>query len=363
MTRILLSIFAMTAMLLFEAISASATPARTPPAWKMWSVDCSNTGLCFASTFVRSQSVWVDVRVIRDWSAEAEPLVRITVNGPLAADGAISFTVDGETVDTLPLAQLRDIQSSVVSPAGFRPIGGEGFWYPAGQATRALLEKLSQASKLVLELPFAPEKTEVTIALVGLSDALEWIDNRQGRTGTTSAIVSPGTAESHDAPHADPLTSLEALPPAVHAVWDSSRSCSDIDPAIFASLDAVSMPLGDKSALYILPCGAPSAYNTPYIAILAAADGMARQIHLARMAEKGPVTTDLIYNAKWNPARLELDGLFKGSGVGECGTWNRWAWTGSGFVLIEEASRQTCDGKETPISEWPTVWPALTSND
>jgi len=362
MTRTLFRIFGIAAAFLLEAVSAHAGSDRAPPSWASWSVGCGNTGLCYTSTFVRGQSVWVDVRVIRDWPASADPLLRITTNTPLGDDGEIRFMVDGKPEDTLTVAELRDIQASVVSPDGFRPIGGEGFWYPTGQATRSLLEKIGKAAQLVIELPVTPEKTAVTVELGGLSHALSWIDGRQERIGTASAITSPGPGESRDAPHAVAIGNPDQLPPAVRSVWDESRSCSDIDPAIFASLDAVSMPLSENSALYVLPCGVPSAYNTPYIAILAKAEGIASQLHLARMAEKGPVTTDLIYNAKWNPARLYLEGLFKGSGLGECGTWNRWAWTGSGFVMIEEASRQTCDGKEFPLSEWPTTWLAPTSN-
>jgi hypothetical protein len=362
MTRTLFRIFVIAAAFLLEAASAHAGSDRSPPTWDTWSVGCGNTGLCYTSTFVRGQSTWVDVRVIRDWPANADPLLRITTNTPLTDDGEIRFIVDGKLEDTLPVAELRDIQASVVSPEGFRPIGGEGFWYPTGQATRTLLEKIGKASQLVIELPVSPEKTAVTVELGRLSQALSWVDARQNRIGTASSITSPGPGENKDAPHADAISNPDQIPPAVRSVWDANRSCSDIDPAIFASLDAVSVPLGESSALYILPCGVPSAYNTPYIAIQAKAEGMASQLHLARMAEKGPVATDLIYNAKWNPARLFLEGLFKGSGLGECGTWNRWEWTGSGFVMIEEASRQTCDGKETPLSEWPTTWPAPTSN-
>ncbi len=360
MTRKLFKLFAIAAALLTGS-PAIASPARIPPSWDTWSVDCGNSGICFASTFVRGQATWVDVRVVRDWQANADPLLRITTNTPLADDGEIRLSVDGQLEDTLPIAHLREIQASVTSPSGFRPIGGEGFWYPTGQATRALLEKISKGAVLTIELPIAPEKTQVDVALSGLKPALSWIDERQTRNGTTSAIINPGTEESIDAPHADPVTSPDELPPAVRTVWGTSRSCADIDPAIFASLDAVAMPLGDTSVLYILPCGAPGAYNAPYTAILAAPDGSVTRLYVARMSEHGPVATDIIYNARWYPAELKLESLFKGSGLGECGIWNQWNWTGAGFALTEEAARQGCDGKETPITEWPSTWtnPAL----
>lgn len=349
--------FAITAALVFTALGAEANTSRTLPSWDTWSVDCGNSGICSASTFVRGQSTWADVRVVRDWPAAAEPLLRITTNTPLADDGAIRLIIDGKVEDTLPILQLREIQTTVTPPAGFRPTGGEGFWYPTGQATRTLLEKIVTASTLVLELPIGQETAEVKIDLGGLYPALSWIDARQNRTNTQSAIIVQGQEGSVDAPHADSITSPDQLPPAVRAVWEASGPCADIDPAIFASLDAVSIPLGDKPVLYLLPCGAPGAYNAPYIGVLASPDSVATRIHLARMAEPGPVTTDIIYNATWDPATLQLDGFFKGSGVGECGIWNRWTWTPSGFALIEEAARQSCDGVETPLSEWPTTWP------
>lgn len=362
MMPLMMQMFAATLLCLWAVVSAHAQASRTPPSWDKWAVGCSNAGVCYASTFVRGQSTWVDVRIVRDWPADAEPLLRITTNTALSDDGAIRLFADNISQDTLPVSQLREIQAAIVAPAGFRPIGGEGFWYPTGPATRTLLESIRSASELVIELPVEPEPVRITVPLKGLHLALTWVDNRQTRNGTISAIAAPGSEPSKNAPHANPLVSPESLPAPVTAAWDANRFCSDIDPAIFASLDAISAPLDEASALYLLPCGAPSAYNTPYVAVLAPAEGKARQIHLARMSEKGPVAVDLIYNAKWNPGRQELEGYFKGSGLGECGTWNRWSWTGSAFVLMEEATRQTCDEAEAPLNEWPTSWPLPASN-
>ena len=151
--------------------------------------------------------------------------------------------------------------------------------------------------------------------------------------------------------------SADQLPPEVAAVWSANRLCSEIDPTIFASLNAVRVPLAEGASLYIIPCGAPTAYNSPYVAVLSGKDGAARQVHVARMSEKGPIATDLIYNAKWIPADQQLVSYFKGSGVGECGLWNRWVWNGTGLVLLEEAARTTCDGTEPDLSNWSSTWP------
>ncbi|WP_269580667.1 DUF1176 domain-containing protein [Roseibium sp. Sym1] len=341
------------------AVGAMAQPGRTVPSFDSWTVDCGNTGVCFASSFTRSQSVWVDLRIVRDWHAEAQPLVRLTTNTELPKEGTLKFEVDGKAIEALPIEQLREMQSAVNPPAGFRPLGGEGFWYPTGPATLTLLEAMRSGAELTIRLPAAngADPVGVPVPLQGLKASLLWLDNRQERTGTVSAIVAPGTEPAKDAPHAVALMSADQLPPEVAAVWSANRLCSEIDPTIFASLNAVRVPLAEGASLYIIPCGAPTAYNSPYVSVLSGKDGAARQVHVARMSEKGPIATDLIYNAKWIPADQQLVSYFKGSGVGECGLWNRWVWNGTGLVLLEEATRTTCDGTEPDLSNWSSTWP------
>lgn len=344
---------------LFAASEGLAQPGRTPPSFETWSVDCGNTGVCFASSFTRSQSVWVDVRIVRDWQAEAQPLVRVSTNIELPKEGTLQFEVDGTAIEALPIEQLREMQTAVTTPGGFRPLGGEGFWYPIGPATATLLEALRTGKELTIRLPAANggEPVSVPVSLQGLKASLLWLDNIQNRTGTVTAIVSPGTEPASDAPHALPLLSADQLPPEVAAVLSANRLCSEIDPAIYASLNAVRVPLMEGASLYIVPCGAPTAYNSPFVAVLSGKDGAARQVQVARMSEKGPVATDLIYNARWEPAEQQLVSYFKGSGVGECGLWNRWMWNGTGLVLLEEAARKTCDGTAPDLSNWSNTWP------
>ena len=363
--RRLLTLLIASAAALFAATGAMAQPGRTAPSFEGWTVDCGNTGVCFSSSFTRSQSVWVDVRIIRDWQAEAQPLVRLTTNTELPKDGTLNFEVDGNMIEALPLEQLREMQTAVTSPPGFSPLGGEGFWYPTGPATMTLLEAMRSGQELVIHMPAAEGADPVAIAvpLQGLKASLLWLDNRQNRTGTVSAIISKGTEPAVDAPHAVPVVSADQLPPEVAAVWSANRLCSEIDPTIFASLNAVRVPLAESASLYFIPCGAPTAYNSPYVAVLSGKDGAARQVHVARMSEKGPIATDLIYNARWIPADQQLVSYFKGSGVGECGLWNRWGWNGTGLVLLEEATRKTCDGTSPDLSNWSNTWPAKNASN
>lgn len=346
---------------LSTSISALAEAGRTSPVFDTWTTDCINTGVCYASSLNRNQSAWVEVRIVRDWQADAPPLVRLTTNIALPATGDLRIDVDGQTIETLPIEQLREIQPTVTPPAGFSPVGGEGFWYPTGASTRTLLQALQDGWQLTVHLPTADEAAQevvVTVPLKGITSALRWLDDRQERTGTVAAFVDPGTEPATDAPHALPVLGPEELPPQVSAIWNANRLCSAIDPAIFTGLSAVRIPLGsDGRALYLIPCGAPTAFNSAYVTILARGDGSARPIHFARMSENGPLATDLIYNAQWVPADQQLISYFKGSAVGECGLWNRWHWNGTALVLLEEAVRKTCDGQRPDLSSWSTTWP------
>ncbi|MBO6757461.1 MAG: DUF1176 domain-containing protein [Roseibium sp.] len=350
-------------LLVWLPVDLRAESSRSQPVFKTWSADCTNSGLCFTSSFIRAQNLWLDLRLVNNWEVSASPLIRLTTNSALREDGVIRLSIDGTIVEELPVAQLREIQASVAAPVGFRPIGGEGFWYPTGPATRTLIDMMNSGRELTVELPVDPDPVTVPVALDGFRESLRWIDRRQERMGSTAALVEPGSDTAVDAPHAMPILDTAGLPPAVAERWDNGRFCSDIDPAIFAGLDAVSAPLPDNAALFILPCGAPGAYNTPYVVMLVHADGKVRQLSFARMTELGPVAIDLVYNARWNPKTRQLDSLLKGSGVGECGIWNRWQWNGTAFALIEEAARSTCDGQAVELEKWPTTWPVSSASE
>ena len=101
MTPRLLTLLPFAAAALCAASDSQARPGRTPPSFESSTVDCGNNGVCFASSFTRSQSVWVDVRIVRDWQAEALPLVRVSTNPELPKDGTLQFEVDGAEIEAL----------------------------------------------------------------------------------------------------------------------------------------------------------------------------------------------------------------------------------------------------------------------
>ncbi|NVK35277.1 MAG: DUF1176 domain-containing protein [Rhodobacteraceae bacterium] len=347
-------------VILLSASHGAQASERSFPTFGSWSVSCGNTGFCSTATFVRDQSTWLDIRLVRDWPANALPMLRIAANTPLNGEGTLRFAIDGKAVEALPITQLREFQPSVISPAGFRPIGGEGFWYPTGPSTDAMIKSMRDGLTLQVELPGADGIKTINISLIGLHQALSWMDERQAQTGTVGALAETGESPAVDAPHATSVTTVVSLPPAVMATWQNNNVCSDIDPAIFASSDAISVSLDNKTTLFILPCGTPTAHNSAYVALHLVEGSKARHVSLAQMTDLGPIATGVLYNARWNPKNLELTALFKGSGLGECGKWNRWKWVNSNFVLLEEAARPTCDGIETDVSQWPATWPVVT---
>jgi hypothetical protein len=86
-----------------------------------------------------------------------------------------------------------------------------------------------------------------------------------------------------------------------------------------------------------------------------------RRVPLPIMTDEGPSTTGIAWNISWDQDR-ELTGFFKGRGLGDCGSFNRWAWTerteGHAFVLKEARVKSECDGDDGGGAEnWPAVWP------
>jgi hypothetical protein len=70
----------------------------------------------------------------------------------------------------------------------------------------------------------------------------------------------------------------------------------------------------------------------------------------------------MAWNIGWDqPAKL-LTAFFKGRGIGDCGSYDKWELGSGGeglsFTLIEARVKDDCDGDDGGgIENWPLVWP------
>ncbi len=232
------------------------------------------------------------------------------------------------------------------------------------------LPQLAQAARTAPDLQVLDGQGRVSsrISLKGAAAALLWIDDRQGRVGTTTALARPGPrpASAVPAPPALPSLVIAAAPPskpparltpkALHQAYGDS-ACKKTDgradePPSYDRLDAV-----HTLALVPLVCTG-GAYNVE-IDALVITDGR----------EDAPVPADYEkvfgddkegeslpdQNTRWDAQARRLGVGFKGRGLGDCGVWRDYAWDGRRFRFVSQREMGECRGAMRPISTWRSV--------
>lgn len=344
--------------------TAASTPTQGPVQpeirqFREWHAVCDNGNRCAAYTG-SDQGGWLMVRMDAGGEARPEILAGLSaLSGEDAVEG-LRLGIDG---------QARTLGS------GNRETGSP---LAAGEVRGALAD-LAAARDLSLSLG----ETRAALPTAGASAALLWIDERQGRLGTTTALIRRGDRPATAVPAAPPLPQVQAAPsvdqgslagaadpmedgdtagiplPAAVEALERVKACraetsynAYLQKAIFAAR------LGEDVQLWGVPCFS-GAYNAGYDLYLT--DGQGGSPRLAEFPTwqaKAPAEGDIageglvnpVYDARTNTLRH----FPRGRGLGDCGTMQSWTWTGRAFVLNAERTMGECWGIAPDL--WPTTW-------
>ena len=202
----------------------------------------------------------------------------------------------------------------------------------------------------------------VPVSLTGAAAAFLWIDERQGRLGTPTALIRKGTRSARSVPAAPALPRVTVAAPATQrdlpkalsphvTSLPRARECA----ALYENTDngrndwAVHR-LGADVLLWELPCGA-GAYNFSQAYVISANDGSNPQA-VDFPTPRGPI--DSLVNSDFDSATNTLSAFGKGRGLGDCGSMGSWAWTGREFRLLSEDNMSDCLGLHWDL--WPSTW-------
>ena len=208
------------------------------------------------------------------------------------------------------------------------------------------------------------ETSQVT--LTGAAAAFLWIDERQGRLGTTTALIRKGQRPANSVPAAPVPPRLRAAAPVAQtnlpkdmarqvAALAKVRECADINQGIASIDESWSVNrLGSDTLLWSVPCGA-GAYNFSYAYALSANDGSGARI--ITFASSGR-PQDTLTNSDFDSDTNTISAFGKGRGLGDCGQMATWSWTGQEFALKEEDMMVDCLGLHWEF--WPSTWRTAT---
>jgi hypothetical protein len=195
----------------------------------------------------------------------------------------------------------------------------------------------------------------------GAAAAFLYMDEKQGRIGTVTALARRGPAPAASVPRPPALPVIVSAPPSAKPARKPTAAqvrnargdevCEDPkqeQPPESFRLDA-------RYTLVLVPvfCGS-GAYNFLSVALLIDDNGRAIEAPFERLPGTNADPGAMIYNSDWDPKTRRLGTYFKGRGLGDCGTTQTYAWDGKRFRLVEQAEMGECRGSVDYITTWRT---------
>ncbi|MFK0298300.1 DUF1176 domain-containing protein [Brevundimonas sp. NPDC090276] len=319
--------------------SSRATIRPETRKFRDWLAVCDNANTCVAfGPAVDGNGGWIRVAL------DAGPAARAQITAGLvdraAGPDGLALSVDGRR---FALADLP-IEGSEASQGVIRDAGPE------------VIDALAKGRRLTLG-------DDVALSPSGAAAALLWIDERQGRLNTTTALMRRGAKPASTVPAAPPLpvvapapavaqTSLPrpALPAAFEARADVRQCRADTTFNPDLQREITVDRLSPAQELWGVPCFV-GAYNFGLRYFVTGPNGAdPRPVRFPTSREP----TDEVVNGAYEPASRTLSAFNKGRGVGDCGVETLWTWTGRDFALTSETEMRECWG--VPSALWSTTW-------
>lgn len=327
-------------MITFALFAAAAAPQPAElRTFQDWTVGCDNGAACHAVALMPED--WPEdgltMSVRRGPEAGAQPVLAFEIG---ADSNAASVSADGRRL-------------------AVRLVGAEGQTRVAPADTAAMIGVLRSAA--AVRLHAADGNPLGTVSLKGASAALLYMDEKQRRTGTATALVRPGTRPPAGPPPALPVVTARpissAQPLALTAAGLNAlrkkHGCT-IDE-VGGPDEAESAAIGPSESLLLLACGS-GAYNVSHVPFVLRRGRGGVEATIAAFDVKPGWWSDegkpILINAAWEKERGLLTSFSKGRGLGDCGTISDYAWDGKAFRLVEQAEMGECRGSVDYITTW-----------
>jgi Protein of unknown function (DUF1176) len=275
-------------------------------------------------------------------------LIKIRTNKPVKPGSDVVFLADGAEAARIAAADFD-----------YDP---DFYEYTAKDLGRgkALLSLLRDSSLLTIKAELDAAQS-ADFSLSGVAAAMLYLDEVQGRIGTVDALHKIGDKPGPPVMVRD-ITDVTDLPAAIRPEFESSEStCGFMDMNRFRYGQGFAAMLSGDAELFALPCAEGGAYNQPYVFYQKQGDTIT-PLQLAIMTDDGPSTTPMAYNIDWDQNTRMLTAFFKGRGIGDCGSLDKWVLRNIdgevSFALKESRFKDDCDGIAEPGPDgWPLIWP------
>lgn len=334
------------------AVSAGGAAASQFKRIRDISVACTDALTCDVSAY-NAQSEVYTVIFRREARPAAPVRLVLGVRETLAGGSDVTFFIDGRQVLTIPVEDLS-----------YRAAVYE-YIYDGEEEIAAMIAAAKAGQDLRVRYRSRGLDAASTFSLNGFVAGLIFMDEVQGRIGRDDALQGDKMARAPDETDLRRIATAADIPFQLRAEFADREGarCGSFVGDQSATIGGFEARTGGETWLVGIPCGAGGAYNQAF-AFWERNGSTFRPVALPVMTAEGPSTNDVAWNALWDAEKGELTGFFKGRGVGDCGSFNRWRWTETGeagrhaFVLVEARAKEDCDGDAAGGPEnWPPLWP------
>ena len=341
--KIKLALLALAAGAFPPASEAAAAKVQTftseTKIFREWKAVCDNINNCAAYGPAEGNTGYVMVKI--DAGPEETPRVHAGSYALPSLGGRMDLTIDGRSFTA------EDIQLGSETPV-------MTFQQPSDDLIRAIGNARS------MSLSSGNEATAVAVS--GAAAAFLWIDERQGRLGTTTALIRKGDRPASTVPAAPSAPKRVVAAPArlMHRPQTMPASVfghEKLTECNARNREPVSAnsgwgvySLGTDTLLWAVPCGM-GAYNTMELYLTSTNEGSNVQA-ISFHSSKG--SRDILVNSEFDSATHTISAFNKSRGPGDCGQNASWAWNGNIFALVEENTMEDCFGMHSDL--WPSLW-------
>lgn len=334
-------------IVLLASASLVIAPVPKPASFSSWAVACDNVRHCEALALPPedgSQSEWT-LYVSRKSAPSAVPRVAAS---PSFGEWDSEARAVRLVIDDRPTQFGFDAEGEAVGDSA------------------SLLRAIAAAR--VVTIMDLTGKHLGSLPVEGASAALRWLDDRQKRAGTVTAIIARGDQPVSSVPAPPPLRRItqppvSSKPPRqlsdadAKSVLKSTNFCND---ELFEDVRAYRLDAGHTVG--IVPC-MRHAYQISYAVVIIDEAGKWRPAPIEQPEPPGEYTEDydayLLTAANYAEDARLLGMAAKGRGLADCGSSASWAWDGKMFRLASYHALDECRG--APPGTWFSRW--QTAND
>ncbi|HEY0625126.1 MAG TPA: DUF1176 domain-containing protein [Allosphingosinicella sp.] len=325
-------------MVIALSLTAAVIPQPTKlELFKDWLVGCDNGRACHATSLGPDAAEQrFDVSIKRGPEPDAEVEIEIWSVDPQVK----ALAVDGKPL-RLTLTPSREV------------------WPIEGEARTYFLDAVKPGRQL--QFLKADGSIHAVTSLEGLNAALLYMDDRQKRVETMSALIRKGSEPSFKVPKAPILPVVEVPPPSKEPpltigeamVKQLQKDNCDFElEAEEPGAETARLDAHHTLAMIPLRCWS-GAYNHASLLLVNWGEGKWKPVRFDTDSfDETDNPPGIAFNAMWEPEKNLLTTYMKGRGIGDCGVIHNYAWDGTRFRLVERADMSECRGSVDYITTW-----------